>query len=110
MEAVKEQMEDKGKAWSHGTSWRLPFGVNVNLNLSNNEYGYDNVNNKNNDNDHYYDIALKINARMPGDQLWKTFNDSVRNRIKSVVNLHLLNCLIVMLDARWQRWTRGARS
>ena len=57
---MKEQMEDKGKAWSHGTSWRLPFGVNVNLNLSNNEYGYDNDNNKNNDNDHYYDIALKI--------------------------------------------------
>jgi len=82
----------------------------VNLNLCNNEYGYDNDNNKNNDDDHYYDIALIINARMPGDQIWKTFNDFVRNTIKSVVYLHLLNCLIVMLDARWQRWTRGTRS
>ena len=54
--------------------------------------------------------ALIINTLMPGDQIWKTFNDFVRNTIKSVVYLHPLNCLIVMLAARWQWWTGGARS
>ena len=54
--------------------------------------------------------ALIIYTLMPGDQIRKTFNDFLRNAIKSLVYLHLLNCLIVMLAARWQRWTRGARS
>lgn len=54
--------------------------------------------------------ALIIYTLMPGDQIRKTFNDFLRNAIKSLSYLHLLNCLIVMLAARWQRWTRGARS
>lgn len=54
--------------------------------------------------------ALIIYTLMPSDQIRKTFNDFLRNTIKSLVYLHLLNCLIVMLAARWQRWTRGARS